>query len=61
MRKTRTTEFKEMITNTLKKTVSAFLNYDGGDIAKPAGRKPETLSEIRDGSTGGDHPELPYH
>ena len=30
MRETRTTEFKEMITNTFLKTVSAFSNYDGG-------------------------------
>ena len=32
MRETRTTEFKEMITNTFLKTVSAFSNYDGGEI-----------------------------
>ncbi len=32
MRETRTTEFKEMITNTFFKTVSAFSNYDGGEI-----------------------------
>ena len=31
MRETRTMEFKEMITNTFLKTVSAFSNYDGGD------------------------------
>ena len=30
MRETRTIEFKEMITNTFLKTVSAFSNYDGG-------------------------------
>ena len=32
MRETRTKEFKEMITNTFLKTVSAFSNYDGGAI-----------------------------
>lgn len=32
MRETRTTEFKEMIANTFLKTVSAFSNYDGGEI-----------------------------
>ena len=32
MRETRTTEFKERITNTFLKTVSAFSNYDGGKI-----------------------------
>lgn len=32
MRETRTIEFKETITNTFLKTVSAFSNYDGGDI-----------------------------
>ena len=32
MRETRTTEFKEEITNTFLKTVSAFSNYDGGEI-----------------------------
>lgn len=32
MRETKTTEFKEMITNTFLKTVSAFSNYDGGEI-----------------------------
>ena len=32
MRETRTLEFKETITNTFLKTVSAFLNYDGGSI-----------------------------
>lgn len=32
MRETRTTEFKERITNTFLKTVSAFSNYDGGAI-----------------------------
>ena len=32
MRETRTIEFKEMITNTFLKTVSAFSNYDGGEI-----------------------------
>lgn len=32
MRETRTTEFKETITNTFLKTVSAFANYDGGEI-----------------------------
>ena len=32
MRETRTTEFKEMITNTFLTTVSAFSNYDGGEI-----------------------------
>ena len=32
MRETRTKEFKEMITNTFLKTVSAFSNYDGGEI-----------------------------
>ena len=32
MRKTRTLEFKETITNTFLKTVSAFSNYDGGTI-----------------------------
>lgn len=29
MRETRTLEFKETITNTFLKTVSAFANYDG--------------------------------
>ncbi len=33
MRETKTTEFKEMITNTFLKTVSAFSNYDGGEAA----------------------------
>ena len=32
MRETRITEFKERITNTFLKTVSAFSNYDGGEI-----------------------------
>ena len=32
MRETRTIEFKEEITNSFLKTVSAFSNYDGGDI-----------------------------
>ena len=32
MRETRTVEFKETITNTFLKTVSAFSNYDGGEI-----------------------------
>ncbi len=32
MRETRTIEFKETITNTFLKTVSAFANYDGGEI-----------------------------
>ena len=32
MRETRTIEFKETITNTFFKTVSAFSNYDGGTI-----------------------------
>ena len=32
MRETRTVEFKEIITNTFLKTVSAFSNYDGGVI-----------------------------
>ena len=32
MRETRTIEFKESITNTFLKTVSAFANYDGGTI-----------------------------
>ena len=32
MNETRTTEFKETITNTFLKTVSAFSNYDGGEI-----------------------------
>ena len=32
MRETKTIEFKEMITNTFLKTVSAFSNYDGGAI-----------------------------
>ena len=32
MRETRMTEFKEKITNTFLKTVSAFSNYDGGEI-----------------------------
>ena len=32
MRETRTVEFKETITNTFLKTVSAFSNYDGGTI-----------------------------
>ncbi|MDO4279920.1 MAG: ATP-binding protein [Lachnoclostridium edouardi] len=32
MRETRTTEFKETITNAFLKTVSAFSNYDGGEI-----------------------------
>lgn len=32
MKETRTLEFKETITNTFLKTVSAFSNYDGGTI-----------------------------
>ena len=32
MRETRIIEFKETITNTFLKTVSAFSNYDGGEI-----------------------------
>lgn len=32
MNKTRTTEFKETVTNTFLITVSAFSNYDGGEI-----------------------------
>ena len=32
MRETRTTEFKESITNTFLKTVSAFSNYDVADF-----------------------------
>ena len=32
MRETRILEFKETITNTFFKTVSAFSNYDGGTI-----------------------------
>ena len=32
MRETRVLEFKETITNTFLKTVSAFSNYDGGAI-----------------------------
>ena len=32
MRETRILEFKETITNTFLKTVSAFSNYDGGTI-----------------------------
>ena len=32
MRETRTLEFKETITNTFLKTVSAFSNYDGGTV-----------------------------
>lgn len=32
MRETRTIEFKEEITNSFLKTVSAFSNYDGGEI-----------------------------
>ena len=32
MRESRTTEFKETVTNTFLKTVSAFSNYDGGEI-----------------------------
>ena len=32
MRETRQLEFKETITNTFLKTVSAFANYDGGEI-----------------------------
>ena len=32
MRETKTTEFKEKITNTFLKTVSAFSNYGGGEI-----------------------------
>ena len=32
MRETRTLEFKETITNTFLKTISAFSNYDGGSI-----------------------------
>lgn len=32
MRETKTIEFKETITNTFLKTVSAFSNYDGGEI-----------------------------
>ena len=32
MHETRTTEFKETVTNTFLKTISAFLNYNGGEI-----------------------------
>ncbi|KIR02754.1 ATP-dependent DNA helicase recG [Lachnospiraceae bacterium TWA4] len=32
MRETKTVEFKETITNTFLKTVSAFANYGGGEI-----------------------------
>lgn len=32
MRETRDLEFRETITNTFLKTVSAFSNYDGGTI-----------------------------
>ena len=32
MRETKNIEFKESITNTFLKTVSAFANYEGGDI-----------------------------
>ncbi len=32
MHETRKIEFKETITNTFLKTVSAFSNYDGGEI-----------------------------
>ena len=32
MRETRTAEFKEKVTNTFLKTISAFSNYDGGEI-----------------------------
>ena len=32
MRETRILEFKETITNTFLKTVSAFSNYDGGEV-----------------------------
>ena len=32
MRETRIIEFKETITNTFLKTVSAFSNYNGGEI-----------------------------
>lgn len=32
MRETRILEFKETVTNTFLKTVSAFSNYDGGEI-----------------------------
>ena len=32
MRETKTVDFKEMITNSFLKTVSAFSNYNGGDI-----------------------------
>ncbi len=32
MRESRTTEFKETVTNAFLKTVSAFANYDGGEI-----------------------------
>ena len=32
MHETRTVEFKETITNTFLKTVSAFSNYEGGAI-----------------------------
>ena len=32
MRETRNLEFKEQVTNTFLKTVSAFANYDGGEI-----------------------------
>ncbi len=32
MRETRTLEYKEAITNTFLKTVSAYSNYDGGTI-----------------------------
>ena len=32
MKETKTLEYKETITNTFLKTVSAFANYTGGDI-----------------------------
>ncbi len=32
MRETRRLEFKETVTNTFLKTVSAFSNYDGGTV-----------------------------
>lgn len=32
MKETRTIEFKEKVTNTFLKTVSAFSNYNGGTI-----------------------------
>ena len=46
MRETRTQEFKETITNTFLKTVSAFSNYDGGTIY------PRTESFQRRGGAG---------